>query len=225
VQALVLSNALGSTSMLWDRQVPALERDFSLLRYEHRARESMAEHAQDVVALLDERDVERASFCGVSLGGAVGMQLALDAPERVDRLVLASTSARFGDPQVWRERAELVRREGTMPVVDATLDRWFTPRFQEREPFREMLLGGSRDVYAACCEAIARWDARDRLHETATPTLVIAGEHDPTAGPEHASVLAESIPDARLVVLSDAAHVAQVEQADEWNEAVLEFLQ
>jgi len=221
----VLSNALGSTSMLWDRQVPELERRFSVLRYEHGPRETMAEHAQDVVALLDEHGLERASFCGVSLGGAVGMQLALDAPERVERLVLASTSARFGDPEPWRERAELVRREGTEPVIDGTLDRWFTPAFQEREPFRRMLLDAPRDVYAACCEAIAGWDARERLHEIAAPTLVITGEHDPTAGPSHASVLAESIPDASLVVLSDAAHMAQVEQADEWNDAVLEFLQ
>jgi 3-oxoadipate enol-lactonase len=225
VQALVLSNALGSTAMLWNRQVPALEPTFSLVRYEHRARASMAEHVQDVVALLDEQDVERASFCGVSLGGAIGMQLALDAPERVDRLVLASTSARFGDPEPWQERAELVRREGTGPVVDGTLGRWFTPRFSDRERFREMLLAAPRDVYASCCEAIAQWDARERLHEVKAPTLVITGEHDPTAGPAHASLLAESIPNALLVVLGDAAHMAQVEQADEWNAAVLEFLQ
>lgn len=221
----MLSNALGSTAALWDRQVPALEPRFALLRYEHRARESMAAHARDVVALLDEHDVERASFCGVSLGGAVGMQLALDAPQRLDRLVLASTSARFGDPATWRERAELVGREGTAPVVDATLERWFTPRFPDSEPFREMLLAAPRDVYAACCEALAGWDARERLHEIAAPTLVIAGEHDPTAGPAHASQLAESIPNASLVVLADAAHMAQVEQAEAWNAAVLEHLQ
>ena len=118
-----------------------------------------------------------------------------------------------------------MRREGTEPVVDGTLDRWFTPSFRDCEPFRRMLLDAPRDVYAACCEAIACWDASERLHEITAPTLVITGEHDPTAGPAHASVLAESIPDASLVVLSDAAHMAQVEQADEWNDAVLEFLQ
>src|SRR2546425_7596695 len=103
------------------------------------------------------------------------MWVAANARERIDRLVLAATSAHFGPPEPWLERAALVRAEGTASIADATMDRWFTPAFQEREPFRRMLLESPREDYAACCEAIAAWDFRDGLRKISAPTLVIAG--------------------------------------------------
>jgi 3-oxoadipate enol-lactonase len=175
-----------------------------------------------VVELLDANGVERASFCGISLGGAVGMQLAATAPERVDRLVLVSTSARF--PAGYRERAALVRAEGTAPIVDLTLDRWFTHRFHDREPFRQMLLAAPREDYARCCEAVADWDFRDRLGQIGVTTLVVAGAEDPVTTPEDAEILAAEIPGARLVVLPEAAHLANVEQPEAFNEVLLEEL-
>jgi 3-oxoadipate enol-lactonase len=223
-ETLVLSPSLGSTRAIWDRQLPAFEPRFRLLRHEHRGRSSVEALAGDVVDLLDAEGVERASFCGISLGGVVGMWLAANAPDRIDRLVLAATSAHFGPPEPWRERAALVRAEGTAPIVDATMDRWFTPRFQEREPLRRMLLEAPREDYAACCEAIAAWDFRDELRKISAPTLVIAGAEDPTAGPAHAQLLAEEIPGASLVVLPDAAHMIVVERADAFNAAALEHL-
>jgi 3-oxoadipate enol-lactonase len=171
---------------------------------------------------MDANGVATASFCGVSLGGAVGMQLAATAPERVDRLVLACTSAHF--PSGYRERAALVRAKGTAPIVDLTLDRWFTPRFREREPYRRMLLDAPREEYARCCEAVADWDFRDRLSEIAAPTLVIAGAEDPIAGPDAGEALVAGIPNARLVVLREAAHLANVERAGAFNDALLEEL-
>jgi 3-oxoadipate enol-lactonase len=221
---LVLSNSLGTTRELWDRQVPALEPHLRLLRYEHRGRDSVEALARDVLELLDAEGVERASFCGVSIGGAVGMWLGANAPERIDRLVLACTSARFGPPEAYRERAQLVRREGTAPIVEATLDRWFTPRFTEREPFRRMLLDAPREEYAACCEAVAKWDFRDDLTRISVPTLVVAGAEDPTSPPPHGQLIAEQVLGAALVVLPEAAHLANVEQADAFNAAVLEHL-
>ncbi|MFN2628221.1 MAG: alpha/beta fold hydrolase [Gaiellaceae bacterium] len=222
--ALVLSNALGTTRAVWNRQVPALERHFRLLRYEHRGQDSVGRLGRDVLELLDAAGVDRASFCGVSLGGAVGMWLAANAPERIDRLVLSSTSSRFGPPEVWRQRAELVRNEGTAPLVDATMDRWFTPRFQDREPFRRMLLETQCDDYGACCEAIAAWDFRDGLTKISAPTLVVAGAEDPSTPPEHAELIAGQIPGAALVILPESAHLANVEQSELFNAAVLEHL-
>ena len=221
---LVLSNALGTDRRLWDAQMPALESRFRVLRSEHGARSSVAELGADVLSLLDEHDVDRASFCGVSLGGAVGMWLAATAPERVDHLVLACTSARFDGPDAYRERAARVRVEGTAPFVEATLDRWFTPRFHDRERFRTMLLEAPRDTYAACCEAVAAWDFRERLGEIAAPTLVVAGAEDPATGPEHARVLADGIGGARLLVLPACAHLANVEQAERFTAVLLEEL-
>lgn len=222
--ALVLSNALGANRHLWDAQMPALEPRFRVLRYEHDARTSVDELGADVIGLLDEHGVDRASFCGVSLGGAVGMWLAAHAPERVDRLVLACTSARFDGADSYRERAARVRDEGIAPFVDATLDRWFTPRFRNRDRFRAMLLEAPREAYAACCEAIAAWDFRERLGEIAAPTLVVAGAEDPATTPEHARTIAGGIPGARLLVVPACAHLANVERADRFNTALLEEL-
>jgi 3-oxoadipate enol-lactonase len=222
--ALVLSNALGTNRHLWDAQMPALESHFLVLRYEHQGRSSVDELGADVLELLDEHDVDRASFCGMSLGGAVGMWLAASAPERIERLVVACSSARFSGSNAYRERAERVRAEGTAPFVDVTLDRWFTPRFRDRERYRTMLLEAPRDAYAACCEAVAAWDFRARLGEISTSTLVVAGAEDPATPPEHAEAIADGIPDARLLVLPDCAHLANVEQADRFNAALLEEL-
>ena len=221
---LVLSNALGTDRHAWDAQMPALEPYFHVLRYEHRGRSSVEELGADVLELLDEHDVDRASFCGISLGGAVGMWLAASAPERIDRLVVACSSARFAGSDAYRERAERVRVEGTAAFVDVTLDRWFTPRFRDRERYRTMLLEAPRAAYAACCEAVAAWDFRERLGEISTSTLVVAGAEDPATPPEHAETIAGGIPDARLLVLPDCAHLANVEQADRFNAVLLEEL-
>lgn len=223
-RAVVLSNALGTNRHLWDAQLPALASRFRVLQYEHGARSTVAELGADVIRLLDDEKVERASFCGVSLGGAVGLWLAAQAPERIDRLVLACTSARFDGADSYRERAARVRAEGTAPFVEVTLDRWFTPRFRDRDRFRTMLLDAPRDAYAACCEAIAAWDFRARLGEIAAPTVVVAGAEDPATPPEHARVIADGIPNARLVVLDESAHLANVEQADRFNAVLLEEL-
>lgn len=222
--ALVLSNALGTDRHVWDAQMPALEPHFRVLRYEHRGRSSVDELGADVLELLDEHDVDRASFCGISLGGAVGMWLAASAPERIDRLVVACSSARFSGSDAYRERAARVRAEGTAPFVDVTLDRWFTPRFRDRERYRTMLRDAPRDAYAACCEAVAAWDFRERLGEISASTLVVAGAEDPATPPEHAEVIAGGIPGARLLVLPDCAHLANVEQADRFNAVLLEEL-
>lgn len=223
-RAVVLSNALGTNRHLWDAQVAVLAPRFRVMQYEHGARSTVGELGADVIRLLDDEQVERASFCGVSLGGAVGMWLAAHAPERIDRLVLACTSARFDGADSYRERAVRVRAEGTAPFVEVTLDRWFTPRFRDRDPFRTMLLDAPRDAYAACCEAVAAWDFRKRLGEISAPTLVVAGAEDPATPPEHARTIVEGIPDARLVVLDEAAHLANVEQADRFNAVLLEEL-
>jgi 3-oxoadipate enol-lactonase len=157
------------------------------------------------------------SFVGLSLGAAIGMQVALLAPDRVERLVLASTSARFGEPESWLERAATVRAGGLGVIVEQVLARWFTPAFAGLEPYRTMFLGTDPEGYARCCEALARWDVTTELGSIAAPTLVIAGREDPTSPPEHGELLAERIPGARIEVLEHAAHLANVERPAEFN--------
>ena len=229
---LVLANSLAASLEMWDGQVPILTDRFRVLRYDHPGHgysgveeiDGIESLARGVIDLLDRLELERVSFCGVSIGGAVGMRLALDAPGRLDRLVLACTSARFGPPEFWQERAELVRREGVAAVADVVLERWFTPAYPDVQRFREMFLATDAESYAQCCEALRDWDARDALRAVRTPTLVISAEDDPSTPPEHQALIAEAIPGARLEMIPGARHLANVEFPEAFNRLLLSFL-
>ena len=164
------------------------------------------------------------SFVGLSLGGAVGIQLALEVPERVERLVIACTSARFGEPQQWLDRAKLVRADGLEAIVDAVLARWFTPSFGDVNRFRAMFLSVDPEGYARCCEALAATDARETVGSIVAPTLVVAGESDPTSAPSEMAVMARAIAGARFEVVTGAAHLANVEGAQAFNQLLKEHL-
>jgi len=236
--ALVLSNSLGTTQELWSRQLPELTERFRVLTYDHPGHGAsglpeppctVEAFAHGLLELLDELGLERVSLCGVSLGGMVGMALALVAPERVERLVLACTSAYLGPPEVWAERATMVRTEGMAAIADTVVGRWFTPEFSREDPetvarFRALLATTPPERYARCCEAVGSWDARDRLSAIAVPTLVVAGKDDPATPVEHAELIASRIPGARIHVLERAAHLANVERAEAFTSAVLEHL-
>jgi 3-oxoadipate enol-lactonase len=220
---LVLANALGTTSRLWDGQLPVL-RGFRVVRYEHPPLASVEDLARDVIAMADGLGVGRFSLCGVSLGGMVGMWLGAHAPERVDRLVLASTTARFGEPAEWSERAALVRAEGMSAVAHDALEKWLTPAYPDREPFLAMQLETPAEDYARGLEAIGGFDFREDLWRIGAPTLVVVGGADEATTPADAAFLAHGIPDARLAVLEGAAHLANVERVDAFNEAILGHL-
>jgi 3-oxoadipate enol-lactonase len=236
---LVMANSLGTTLNMWDDQAPALRERFRLLRYDHRGHGgspvppgpySIGDLGRDVLALLDRLGVERFSFCGLSIGGMVGMWLASEAPERVERLVLCFTSAQLGPPDAWETRARTVRSEGVSAISGAVLERWFTPAFHRERPevvgwARGMLEATPAEGYAGCCEAIRDMDLRGRLGKITAPTLVIAGADDPATPPEHGELIRDSIPDARLVVVERAAHLANVERPGEITRHILGFLE
>jgi 3-oxoadipate enol-lactonase len=236
---LVLSNSLGTTPRMWDDQAPALFERFCLLRYDHRGHGDspvpsgpykIDDLGRDVLTLLNQLGIERFSFCGLSVGGAVGMWLASEVPERVEHLVLCCTAARFAPPEQWDERAEAVRADGVGAIANAVLERWFTPPFREGHPevvewAGDMLRNTPGEGYAGCCEAIRDADLRDRLEVIRAPTLVIAGADDPAAPVEEAELLRDSIPDARLVVVEQAAHLANVEQPEAVTQALLKHLE
>jgi 3-oxoadipate enol-lactonase len=235
---LVLGHSIGCDESMWDPQVEALSARFSLLRYDHRGHGgspvppgpySLDDLGADVLALLDRLELERVHLGGLSLGGMVAMWVAARAPERVERLVLCCTSAFLGPRDTWLDRARRVRAEGMAAITPASLERWLTPAFRAREPatvahVERTLLATAPEGYAACCEAIAGMDLRADLPGIAAPTLVVAAAHDPSTPPAHGEAIAAAIPDARLVVLPDAAHLANVEQPEAVTGAVIEHL-
>jgi 3-oxoadipate enol-lactonase len=233
--ALVLSASLGATLESWDAQIQAFAGQFRVVRYDRRGHGSspvppgpysLDDLGGDVLDLLDELELERASFCGLSLGGLVGMWLAVDAPGRLDRLVLACTGPAFRPPEQWRERAVRVRADGVSGIADSVLARWFTPDAPPEvvARFRAQLEGTPAEGYAGCCEALAGADLSSRLGEIAAPTLVLTGAMDPVVRAEEGAALASGIPGARHEPIAGAAHIPSAEQPAAFNELVLDHL-
>jgi 3-oxoadipate enol-lactonase len=235
---LVLAGSLGTNLGMWDQQAGPLAERFRLLRYDQRGHGrspappgpySIADLGGDLLALMDGLGIERASLCGLSIGGMTGMWLGVHAPERFERLVLCCTAPQLPPASQWAERAALVRAEGLGPIVEAGLERWFTPALGEGRPealerFREMMLATPAEGYAGCCEAIGGHDMREELGAITAPTLVIGGDGDPVAPPETSRALAGGVPGAGVVVLEGARHLANVERPEEFTDAVLEHL-
>ena len=232
---VMFASSLGTTLEMWDAQAEAFTDEFRVLRYDHRGHGgspappgpyTVDDLAGDVLALLDELGIESVTFVGLSLGGAVGMTLALRAPERIERLALCCTSRQFGPPETWAERAATVRAEGVEAVADAALERWLTPEAPAamRERLRAILLSTPAEGYASCAEAIGGHDLRGRLGDIRMPVLAVAGDGDPASPPEELAAIAEEIPGARLHVIERARHLAVVEQADEFNRLLRAFL-
>ncbi len=234
---VVLSNSLGSTLTVWDPQIPALADRLRVVRYELRGHGAspvppgpyeIDDLGADLLALLDRLEIARPHLGGLSIGGLVSAWVAANAPERVDRLVLCCTSAHFGNPETWVERAATVRREGTSAVADTVVGRWFTPEFAGTHPdlvaqMRAMIAATPAQGYASCCEVVAKTDLRPSLSAIAAPTLVIAGDADPAVPAEQSEQLARGIEGAGLATVH-AAHLANVERPDDVARLMLEHL-
>jgi 3-oxoadipate enol-lactonase len=226
---LVLGNSLGTSSSLWDAQLPVLSRHFRVLRYEHRGHGapgfpyspappgpySMADLGGDVLALLDSYGIERAAYCGVSLGGMVGMWLAANAPDRIGWLGLCCTAAFLPPASLWQQRADAVLAGGMTAIAGQVVQRWFTPAFAAVAPamvrsYVDGLEAIEPTGYAGCCAAIEAMDLRPVLPRISARTLVIAGAEDPATPPWHGAAIASGIPGSRLAVLRGASHLAVV---------------
>jgi len=238
--ALLLGGSLGTTRAMWEPQLGPLSARHRVIAFDHRGHGrspvprgpyTIADLGADVLALMDRLGLERASYCGLSIGGMVGQWLAISAPERIERLILICTSAYLPPADAWRERAAAVRAAGTPAVVaDAVVARWFTADWAKRNPdvvarHRQMICDTPADGYAACCEAIAAMDLRPSLGLISAPTLVIAARQDPATPPEHGEAIAASVPGATLEVLDAAAHLASVERAEAVTALVAAHLQ
>ncbi|MDI2129680.1 3-oxoadipate enol-lactonase [Yinghuangia seranimata] len=223
---LLLGPSLGTSLRVWDRQIPALSRAYRVVRWDlpghggddrQHQPSTVAELSALVLELADALGVASFAYAGISLGGAVGAWLGAYHPERVTSLALVCTSAHFGGPTPWQERAALVREQGTGPVAATAAGRWFTPGARDSaaaDALVEDFRAADAEAYAALCDAIAAYDVRAELPRITAPTLVVAGRDDPATPPAHARELADAIPGADLLEVSGAAHLANVERPE-----------
>jgi 3-oxoadipate enol-lactonase len=222
---LVFLNSLGTDLRIWDAQAEALRGELRIVRCDARGHGgsplpagpwTLADLGDDVVALLDSLGIDRANFAGVSLGGATAVWIAAHAPQRVDRLIPCFTSAWFGPPDPWLQRAATVRAEGVSAVSEAVLGRWFTDRVDPalRARMKAMLEATPAEGYAAATEVVATLDLREDLAAIEAPTLVVSGTEDAATPPEKGRALAAGITGADFVELSAAAHLGNVERPD-----------
>ncbi len=235
---LVLGNSLGTTADVWAQQLPEFRQAFRLLQYDLPGHGGAAawpgpytieELGAGVLRLLDGHGIGRAAYCGISLGGMIGMWLAAHAPERIWALGLVCTSAYLPPAENWRARASAVRTAGMAAVSAQVVSRWFTAGYAASAPqlaggFRRTLEEVDPEGYAGCCEAIAAMDLRESLAAITAPALVIAGSADLATPPRHGAVIAAGITGARLEVVAGAAHLATVSSADRVTPALADHL-
>jgi len=234
---LILSNSLGASIQMWSDQMGLLIPQFRVIRYDSRGHgqsptpegEYSIEHlARDVLGLLDGLNLDRVSFCGLSMGGMVGQWLGANAPDRLNRLVICNTAAYLA-PDPWCARIDVVRRSGLDSIADAVVARWFTPAFHQANPdivceARCMLTATDPQGYIASCAAIRDMDLRASLSKVGVPTLVVGASHDQAISPNESASLAAGIPGARLQLLP-GAHLSNIELGDVFTQAVRAFLQ
>lgn len=234
---LLLSNSLGTNYSMWDPQAAEFLKNLRVLRYDTRGHGqssvtpgpySIEQLAKDVVTLLDLLNLDRVHFCGLSMGGMIGMWLGANAAERLDQLILCNTAAKIGTTESWDARIQAVRNNGMKQVAVSVIERWFSPAFREKAPAivastRKMLEEANPEGYTACCAAVRDFDFRGQLDKVRKPALVIAGAHDPATTPADGHYLVNRIQGARYAELN-AAHLSNIEDRDRFNDVVSAIL-
>ena len=234
---LLFSNALSSTLDMWEPQIAVLSNQFRVLRYDHRGHGAsdlppgpypIDRLGQDARELIEGLGVAPVAFCGLSMGGMVGMWLAANAPQLLTRAVFANTTAYFSSPDIWDQRIADIEAGGMRSAAEATMERWLTRDFREAHPqiaqkTFNMIANNPVAGYLAAAPTVRDVDFRAALPKMMTPILVITGAVDPSTPPAMGEAIVEALPDARLAIL-DSAHMSNIEKADEFNKLVISFL-
>jgi 3-oxoadipate enol-lactonase len=237
---VTFSHSLGCNLSMWDEQVRALRKRYRLLRFDTRGHGlssapaepyTLDQLAEDVRALLGALGINETHFVGLSMGGMIGQTFALKYPEMVQSLVLCDTTSRISEDAwpAWQERIRAVREKGMEPLVESTIEAWFTADFRERrrditDRVRAMLRSTPPQGYIGCCHAIPKINVTDRLGGIRCPVLVIVGADDPRTPIQTARTIHAALPSARLAIIPSASHLSNVEQPEEFNRALLDFL-
>ncbi|WP_104471355.1 3-oxoadipate enol-lactonase [Acinetobacter indicus] len=236
--ALVFSNSLGTNFRMWQPQIDHFQQDFFVICYDTRGHGASSapqgpytldQLGQDVVNLLDHLNIEKAAFCGISMGGLTGQWLAINKPERFSHVVVCNTAAKIGEEQAWNERAALVCEQGLAPIASTAAGRWFTEPFIQSNAATVATLSndlgaGSPEGYASCCEALAKADVREQLKDIQVPVFIVAGQQDPVTTVADGEFMQQRIANAELFEIN-ASHISNIEQPEAFNQAVQAFIQ
>ena len=224
-RVVFLGSSLGSASLMWARALPYLAQDVQPVTWDlpghgdsapAESAFTLADIADALVELADKLGVATFDYAGVSISGAIALELALAHPSRLRSTAVICSAAKLGTLESWRDRSALVREKGPAALVTDTPPRWFSPAFLLEDPlWVETLMDLMADVdaesYAKCCEALSAYDVRDRLGEVSVPTLVVAGDHDPSISAEMVRELVTGLPDPKLYVVEGGYHLCVVD--------------
>ena len=233
---IVLSNSLGACYSMWDDLVPLLLPYFRVLQYDTRGHGESDKPdgpytidalGRDVIDLMDQLEIDKAYYCGLSMGGLIGQWLGIHHGERFYKIALSNTAAKIGERQGWLDRVRLIRAQGMQAISDATMGKWFSSGFKEENPkkyqnFREMFLAADVQGYRGCCHAVAGADFSKDISRIDVPVLVIAGDEDPVTTVMQAQFLVERIPDAQLLVIN-GRHLLSAERPQLYAEGLIDF--
>jgi len=235
--AIVFSNSLGTNFSMWQSQIDVFQKDYFVICYDTRGHGAstapkgpytIEQLGQDVVNLLDHLNIEKAAFCGISMGGLTGQWLAIHRPEHFSHVIICNTAAKIGQESAWLDRASLVREHGLAQIASTAAGRWFTEAFVQSNPdivakLSNDLSAGSIEGYASCCEALAKADVREQLKNIIVPVLIVAGQQDPVTTVKDGEFMQERIPRSQLTEI-DASHISNIEQPDAFNRIISSFI-
>jgi 3-oxoadipate enol-lactonase len=235
---VMLSNSLASNFTMWDAQIPALTDKYRVLRYDQRGHGdseptpppySFDMLLGDARGLLQALEIDKVHFCGLSMGGMTGQLFGAKYPDMLRSLILCDTNSKMPDPSIWDSRIEMAIDQGMPALAAPTLERWFTPPYHKAHPdeiarVEKMIASTPVDGFVGCGKAIQAMNHTPLLSGIKTPTLIIVGEDDPSTTVEQSEVIHHEIEGSELVVLKQAAHLSNIEQADAFNKALRAFL-
>jgi len=237
---VVMSHSLGCNLKMWDVQLEALEPEFRVVRFDTRGhglsdapqgKYSLDMLEQDAIALLDALNLDKVHWVGLSMGGMIGQHLAINHSQRLKSLCLCDTGPVVppeSQPS-WQERIDQVRKGGMAARVELTFANWFTPAFLKDDPpvldeIRQQLLSTPVDGYEGCIWAIRSLNCIDRLPEIKTQTLIMVGREDFGTPVEVSQIMHDLIPESKMVIIPDAAHISNIAQPEVFNQELLSFL-
>jgi 3-oxoadipate enol-lactonase len=235
--AIVLSNSMGCTMAMWEPQIAALTERYRVIRYDRRGHGAsdapdgdytIALLAEEAIAVVDAAGVDKAHWCGLSIGAMTGLWLATHNPERIGRLVAASCAVHMPPADIWNGRIRMAKSRGTAPLAEPTMKLWFTDAFRAENPdaverVRADFATTATEGFCGCCAAMRDMDQRKTIRAISQPVLVIAGSDDTGTTATDAAAIIARVPDARGLILK-ASHILNVERAANFNRALLDFL-